>query len=410
MFNSDSWQEIFITIRKNKLRTFLTGFSVAWGIFMLIILLGSGTGIQNGVEQSFNDDATNSIWVSAYKTSIPYKGLQPGRRINLTNEDYDRTKRTLESGENFAARYSIWGALVNYQNQYGNYSVRGTHPGHQFIENTIIVQGRFINETDVNERRKVIVISEMTERELFKSNGEAIGKYMNVKGIPFKVVGIFTDEGAESEMRQMYIPISSAQTVFFGGQNINNIMFTIGDASLEQSQQIAQDIREELARVHHFHPKDQRAIFVRNMMENFQKINEMLGNIRIFIWLIGIGTILAGIVGVSNIMLIVVKERTKEIGIKKAIGATPAQIVGQIILEAIFITSVAGYIGLTIGVFVLELMSKHVNGIEFFKNPQVDFSVAISATAVLIVAGISAGLFPATKAAKINPVAALREE
>ena len=409
MFSRDSWEEIFATIRKNKLRTFLTSFSVAWGIFMLIILLGSGTGIRNGVIDEFKDDANNSIWLFSGRTSMPHKGLKPGRSIQFTNDEYDRTKK-MDEVDHISSRYGVWGATVNQGKEYGNYSIRSTHPGHQYLENTIITKGRFLNELDLEDRKKVIVISELIQKDLFPETNDAMGKYLNVNGIPFKVVGIYIDEGSESEMRILYIPITTGQTVFNGSNKIDQYMFTVGDATLEESKAIAEEVRQDLARVHNFNPEDQRAVFVRNLMENMKTYTDLLDNIRIFIWVIGIGTILAGIVGVSNIMLIVVKERTKEIGIKKAIGATPANIIGQIILEAIFITSIAGYVGLVGGVFVLQLMAENIKGVDFFQNPEVDFGVAITSTLILILAGVFAGLFPATRAASINPVIALREE
>ena len=409
MFSRDSWEEIFATIRKNKLRTFLTSFSVAWGIFMFIILLGSGTGIRNGVIDEFKDDANNSIWLFSGRTSMPHKGLKPGRSIQFTNDEYDRTKK-MDEVDHISSRYGVWGATVNHGKEYGNYSIRSTHPGHQYLENTIITKGRFLNELDLEDRKKVIVISELIQKDLFPETNDAMGKYLNVNGIPFKVVGIYIDEGSESEMRILYIPITTGQTVFNGSNKIDQYMFTVGDATLEESKAIAEEVRQDLARVHNFNPEDQRAVFVRNLMENMKTYTDLLDNIRIFIWVIGIGTILAGIVGVSNIMLIVVKERTKEIGIKKAIGATPANIIGQIILEAIFITSIAGYVGLVGGVFVLQLMAENIKGVDFFQNPEVDFGVAITSTLILILAGVFAGLFPATRAASINPVIALREE
>ena len=409
MFSRDSWEEIFATIRKNKLRTFLTSFSVAWGIFMFIILLGSGTGIRNGVIDEFKDDANNSIWLFSGRTSMPHKGLKPGRSIQFTNDEYDRTKK-MDEVDHISSRYGVWGATVNQGKEYGNYSIRSTHPGHQYLENTIITKGRFLNELDLEDRKKVIVISELIQKDLFPETNDAMGKYLNVNGIPFKVVGIYIDEGSESEMRILYIPITTGQTVFNGSNKIDQYMFTVGDATLEESKAIAEEVRQDLARVHNFNPEDKRAVFVRNLMENMKTYTDLLDNIRIFIWVIGIGTILAGIVGVSNIMLIVVKERTKEIGIKKAIGATPANIIGQIILEAIFITSIAGYVGLVGGVFVLQLMAENIKGVDFFQNPEVDFGVAITSTLILILAGVFAGLFPATRAASINPVIALREE
>lgn len=408
MFSRDSWEEIFATIRKNKLRTFLTSFSVAWGIFMLIILLGSGTGIRNGVIDEFKDDANNSIWLFSGRTSMPHKGLKPGRSIQFTNDEYDRTKK-MDEVDHISSRYGVWGATVNQGKEYGNYSIRSTHPGHQYLENTIITKGRFLNELDLEDRKKVIVISELIQKDLFPETNDAMGKYLNVNGIPFKVVGIYIDEGSESEMRILYIPITTGQTVFNGSNKIDQYMFTVGDATLEESKAIAEEVRQDLARVHNFNPEDQRAVFVRNLMENMKTYTDLLDNIRIFIWVIGIGTILAGIVGVSNIMLIVVKERTKEIGIRKALGASPLSIIGMILHESIFITSISGFVGLLASLSLLELVGPQVKS-EYFLNPEVDFSVAITTLVLLVLAGAIAGFFPAYRAAKIKPIVALRDE
>ena len=409
MFSIDNWNEVFSTIQKNKLRTFLTAFSVAWGIFMLIILLGSGQGIENGVKSEFKDDAINSIWVRDGRTSIPHKGLAPGRDISFTNEDYDQTKQHLDGVEKIASRYSVWQARLNYKKEYGSYSVRATHPDHQYIENTVILEGRYLNNTDIIEKRKVIVISKEVEKDMFLDE-KGIGKYIKLNNIPFMVVGIFTDEGNERENRQVYIPISTGQLVYNGSNQVHQFMFTIGDASYQKSILIASNLQKQLAIKHNFSVDDQRAVNINNNLERFQKFVDIFDNIRVFIWFIGIGTILAGIVGISNIMLIVVKERTREIGIRKAIGASPNSVVGQILHESIFITTAAGYICLLLGVVVLEFLSSNLQSVELFKNPEVDFGVAISATLVLIFSGCLAGYFPARRAASIKPVTALRDE
>ena len=410
MFELDKWQEIFHTISKNKLRTFLTGFSIAWGIFMLIILLGSGNGLQNGVKTQFRDDANNSIWIRSGQTSVAHKGLQPGRYIQFTNEDLKLLTNNIDGIDHITARFYIRGTItITYKNEYGSFDVRSVHPDHQFLENTIMIKGRYINKIDLQEKRKVAVIGELVEEGLFNKQ-ESIGEYINVNGIPFKVVGVFKDEGGENEMRIIYLPISTAQQTYNGSNKVNQIMYTTGDASLEESTLMAEKTKNLLAAKHNFAIEDKRAVFINQQAEMYQKVMNLFNGIRIFIWIIGIGTLLAGVVGISNIMMIVVKERTKEIGIRKALGATPGSIINLILQESIFITTVAGYIGLVLGVGLLELVSNNLPETEFFSNPGVSLSIALSATLLLVIAGSAAGFVPAYKAAKIQPVEALRDE
>jgi putative ABC transport system permease protein len=405
----DKWQEIMDTISKNKLRTFLTGFSVAWGIFMLIVLLGSGQGLSNGVQYQFRDDATNSMWIRSGQTSLPHKGLQPGRQIQFTNEDFDEIRRTVEGVEHITSRFYIGGATnVSYGKEHGSFDVRAVHPGHKFLENTIVTDGRFLNEHDLTEHRKTAAIGQLVEQALFKGRS-GIGEYIKINGIAFKVVGTFEDIGGESEMEKIYLPITTAQRTFNGSNRVHQIMLTTGTASLEQTQAMSQEINRKLAQRHNFSLEDRRAVFIANINEAFARVMNLMTSIRLFVWLIGIGTILAGVVGVSNIMMIVVRERTKEIGVRKALGATPWSIVSLILQESIFITAVAGYIGLVLGVLVLELVSGQLNA-DFFRNPEVDLGIAIYATLLLVVAGTVAGMFPAVKAAKVRPIEALRDE
>ena len=410
IIDRDKWQEIFSTINKNKLRTFLTGFSVAWGIFMLIILLGSGQGLQNGVEHQFADDATNSLWVYAGQTTKAYKGTNAGRRIQFTNRDYSRTKSLDKHIDHITGRFYVGSKLISYKTNYGSYDIRAVHPDHKYLENTIVTQGRFLNRLDMEHFGKVIVIGDIVRKDLFKNSENPLGKYVVVGSIPFKIIGVFEDKGGNSEMRKVYIPVSTAQRVFNGADHLNQVMFTVGDASLDQTKAIETKLRNELAAIHHFDPADQRAIRINNDLDNYQKVINLFMGIRIFIWIIGIGTIIAGIVGVSNIMMIVVKERTKEVGVRKALGATPGSIVGLILLESVIITSMAGYIGLMAGVGLLELVNKFMPPSDFFRNPQANISIAVMAMILLVIAGAVAGFIPAKKAASIKPIEALRDE
>jgi len=409
MFDLDKWQEILDTIRKNQLRTLLTGFSVAWGIFMLIVLLGSGEGLSNGIKYQFRDDAVNSIWVRPGQTSKPFKGLAPGRRVQFTNADHNQARDKVEGVEYITSRFYLRGALVSYGKESASFNIRCVHPDHRYLENTIVKDGRFLNDFDLQQYRKVASIGVLVEKALF--GGESsLGKYIDINGIPFKVVGTFEDVGSDGEMEQIYLPISTGQRTYGGANDIAQFMLTTGTAGVEESQRMTDDIRRQLAATHTFDEDDRRAVFVFNSIERFQQFLSLMGGIRLFVWVIGIGTILAGVVGVSNIMMITVRERTKEIGIRKAVGATPWSIISLIMHESIFITSVAGYVGLVLGVATLELAAGKLPESSFFRQPNVNLQVAIYATLLLIAAGTIAGLFPARRAARIRPIEALRDE
>ncbi|MBI1289317.1 MAG: FtsX-like permease family protein [Flavobacteriales bacterium] len=410
MFDLDKWQEIFETISKNKLRTFLTGFSVFWGIFMLIILLGSGNGLRNGFEVEFKDDAINSIWIYQGRTTIPYKGMKPGRHINFTDDDMEVIDDGKVAGlENVASR--LWLANQNfvYGNRKGNFQLISTHPGQFYAENATMVTGRFLNQFDIDERRKVVVLGIPVQEELFP-NGDHLGKMIEIGGIAFKVIGTFKDGGGNRDNRRGYIPMTVGQMVFDRGRNVHAISSTIGDATPEESLVIEQKIRDRLASLHQFSPEDKRAVWIHNTTDSFMKIANLFSGISLFVWAIGIGTIIAGIVGIGNIMMVVVKERTREIGIRKALGASPFSVVSLILIEATFITSIAGYLGMVAGVFTLEAISNSLDDPGIFQNPSVDLGTVAIATAVLVVAGLLAGLIPALRAASISPIEALRDE
>jgi putative ABC transport system permease protein len=377
---------------------------------MLVVLLGSGQGLRHGVEHEFRDDATNSIWVRSGQTSMPFRGLRPGRTVQFTNEDHETIRDNVPGVDHITSRFFIRGNLtVAYRGLTSSYNVRSVHPDHQYLEKTIVTEGRFINDLDLSEYRKVAVIGDRVKTQLFK-NQDPMGEYIEVNGIPFRVVGVFIDEGGEGEAEVIYLPISTAQRTFNGANRVAMMMMTVGDASVEESKAIAEDLRQRIAERHEFDPKDERAVFINNSVVQFQRFVNLMGGIRMFVWVIGIGTLLAGVVGVSNIMMIAVKERTKEIGIRKALGATPWSVMSLVLQEAVLVTAVAGYFGLVAGVALLELMARVIKSSDYFRTPEVDFTVAISATALLIVAGAFAGFFPARRAASIRPVEALRDE
>jgi len=415
MFDIDKWQEILFTIRKNKLRTFLTAFSVAWGIFILMILLGFGTGLRHGVEYDFREDAVNSIWISPGRTSLPYKGMKPGRIIRLKNEDLTFLSERVEGVEYSAGRFFCYGEFtVRYKDKYSSYSVLGITPDLMYIENQTPKQGRYINDMDLEERRKVAIIGPNVVEGLFSKKENPIGKWIDVRGIQYKIVGIYDDKGDEGEVNRIFIPLTTAQLAYNAKNRLHNIMYTGGDATVKASNQIVEETKNLLSKKYKFDPEDDRAVFIFNSVENFQRFMDLFTGIRIFLWIIGIFTIIAGIVGVSNIMLIIIKDRTREIGVRKAMGATASSIVGLFLQESILITVVAGYTGLIGGIGLIEFIKWAL--VEFnieapyFRDPDIDLFTAVMATVLLIVSGALAGYFPAKRAAKVNPIIALREE
>ena len=412
----DRLNELFETLRTSKLRTAVTSFSVAWGIFMLVLLLGAGNGIENGAEHQFRDDATNSLWVYRGTTSLPFEGHKLGRNVKLDDDDVEAIRRNIDGVDHITGRFYLQGQFtVSYRGTVSSFDVRACHPGHLYIENTTITSGRFINELDIAGRRKVAVIGPTAVERLFHKAGkpavDPIGEWIDVRGTMYRVVGVFDDDGGdEEEKSKLYIPISTAQMVYGGAKQVHQIMFTIGDADVDESLAAVEETKHLVAARHHFSPKDKRAVRVNNNIEGFQRVVSLFARIRMFIWIIGIGTIIAGIVGVSNIMLISVRERTKEIGIRKALGATPFTIVSQIVAEALVVTGASGYLGMVAGLGLLQLVRDHVPPSEFFREPDANLGVVAGATLLLVVSGLLAGYFPARLAAKVNPIVALRAE
>jgi putative ABC transport system permease protein len=407
MFEKEVWLEIFAAIKQNKLRTFLTALSVGWGIFILIILLGAGNGLTNGAQSQFAGDAVNSIWVSPGVTSLAYKGFQVGRNLKLKNEDYEIIRKQIKGLKYKTAVYNYNADRnVTYKKERGNYLCRPVMPDHQYLENIKLVSGRFLNQNDINEFRKVCVMGELLKEALFKQE-DPLGKYVQIENVPYKIVGVFTDQN-QNDMRRFYIPLTTGQRALGAKDQLSDIWVSVGNISVAESEEMAEQIRSLLSSKHQFNREDRSAMYINNNYVEYQRIMNVLGGIRIFVWIIGIMTLIAGIVSVSNIMIIVVKERTREIGIRKAIGATPASIVGLIIQEAILITALAGFTGLALGWGLLSLLNSIGIDSDFFKHPEVDGFIAVSATVLIIVAGAVAGFFPALKAARINPVEALK--
>lgn len=414
MFDVERWQEIFETIGKNKLRTFLTGLSVASGIFILVILLGFSSGIQKGVKSQFEQDATNRVAVRTRVTTKSYKGLNPGRRIQLRNDDFTEINNKYdEQLEYKTAIYNMWGSQITFKGETGNYRLEGANPDQQFIENASLVSGRFLSQDDMDETRKVAIIGNIIKKDLFKGK-DPIGEIISIFGVNFKVVGVYTDPGGAREEGRVFVPLPTAQIAFSGGDRVRSLAYTVKmsddfDEAVALSAALSENLEQDIKSKHLIAPDDRGAVRINNTLEEAKKIYSLIDIIRNVFWFIGIGTIIAGVVGVSNIMLIIVKERTKEIGIRKAIGALPGSIIGLILQESIFITSIAGFIGLFLGVGLLQIVSPLVDN-DFIKSPQVDFNTAITTVFILIFSGALAGYIPARRAANIKPIDALRDE
>lgn len=418
MFDLDRWQEIYQVLRQNKMRTFLTAFGVFWGIFMLVIMTGAGNGLRNGVNDGMKGFATNSVFIYSQPTTLPYKGLPRGRYFSLNNDDVAALRGSIPEVEYIAPRVGSDGG--NGDNvirglKGGKFSVMGDVPDWSNIDPVTIVSGRLLNEKDINDSRKVVVIGNRVQEVLFNKGENPVGKYIRIKGIWFQVVGSFKPQnqniniGGDKQL-SVFIPITTMQKAYNFGQNIGFLAITIKKGN--SSAKVADKVISILKRRHSVAPADNDAIGHFNLEEIFNQVNSLLSGIDLLVLVVGTGTLLAGVIGISNIMLVIVKERTKEIGIQRAIGAPPLVIMSQIITESIVLTSIAGFIGLSLGVGLLQLISMAMASVDggMFKNPQVDFNMALSALGILIISGAFAGLIPAMRAIKVRPIDALRYE
>lgn len=399
--------EVADSLRTHKVRTALAVLTVAWGIFMLVLLLGAGRGIQNGVELQFKDDAVNSIRIYQGKTTIAYNGLPRGRSIRYSNEDYHQVRAKVGHVDKLTARYYVGDNLVSYGGQQAAFDIRGVHPDHLYLEKNVITSGRYINELDLLERRKVCVIGAQVVARLFEE-GEPVGKLLEVGGTVCQVVGVFTDVGSRREEESVYLPVTTAQLLFGGSDRLHQLMYTVGEASYQESKDSEQQVRTLLANIHNFSPEDERAARIYNNLDEYKKITDLFYWVRVFVAVVGVGTVLTGILAVSNIMVISVSERRREIGIRKAIGATPGSITRLIVLESVILTTVAGYIGLLASLGLLELLKATVPENEYMYQPDVNTFVVVAVTVLVIVSGTLAGYLPARRAAMIDPVEALQ--
>jgi len=412
----DLLQEIGNSLSRNRLRTALTGFAVAWGIFMLIVLLGAGNGIIHTYQANVNTNALNVVTIYGGMTTTAYQGYKEGRYIQLDNRDLKATE------EDFKENILSTGGLVNQNNvtlsygpEYVTIRLYGVHPNYAHINALKIKEGRYINQIDIRERRKTIVLHEKTAEILFKHT-DPLGKFVKAGDLTYQVAGIYKDQG-NNQSSPAFIPFTTLQQIYNKGNKMNMIVTTTeGLDTEEKSNAFEKAYRKTLAGIHNFDPDDDSAIYISNSFTQYQKTMTAMGLLQLSLWIIGIFTLLSGIVGVSNIMFITVKERTHEFGIRKALGAKPRSIYKLIVVESIAITTLFGYIGMFCGVAATEWMNKAYgsttvtlgsDSATMFIDPTVDMGIAIGATLLLIVAGLLAGLFPARKAANVRPIEAL---
>ena len=409
MFNRDRWREIFETIGKNKLRTFLSGFTVALGIFIFIILFGLGNGLKNTFQEFFLDDASNAIFIYQGRTSMPYKGFKANRRIEFKNEDVEDIKQNFPMFTEYVTPRITRSELTSFKNESNTYTTRAVAPGHQFIEKTILMKGRYINQMDLNKKTKNAVIGRLVAKDLFKKE-DPIGKYIDVGSTVFKVVGVFQDDGGDNEERYIYIPYTTRQLLEKSNDKVGQIIVTfpkelghVGAVAFEKS------LKKFFKDKKSVDPRDPNGIYFQNLTDDLKQSQQFAVVLQLIVSFVGLGTLIAGIIGISNIMVFVVKERTKELGIRKALGATPRSVIQMVLQESVFITAISGYVGLFLGIAVLKNVGLSLEE-YFIKNPFIDFGTAFAATIVLIIFGAIAGYIPAKRASRIKPIVALRDE
>ena len=420
MFSKDNWTEILEALTTNWFRTLLTSFGVLWGIFILVILLAAGKGLENGVKQGFGGMATNSMFMWTQTASKPYKGLPKGRRYNFKTGDVAALKLNVPNLRFVSPRNQLGGFggannVVRGLNT-GAFNVYGDYPEIIQQEPMDITSGRFINYSDIDDKRKVAIIGEGVRNDMYQQGEDVIGSYLKINGVNFMVIGTYKKKGnngnAEEAQKQIFVPFTAFSQAFNRGDNVGWMAITANDESTitELKSQILDIIKSN----HSIHPEDDRAIGNFDLHEEFSKINGLFVALKAVAYFVGILVLLSGIIGISNIMLIVVKERTNEIGIRRALGATPWAIRGQILMESIFLTIISGMAGIALATGIIALINYQLQGMDtsamMFANPSVDLGVIITALTILIISGLLAGLIPAQNAIKIQPVDALRTE
>jgi putative ABC transport system permease protein len=410
----DGLQEILFTLRQNKLRTLLTAFGVFWGIFMLILLLGAGVGMQNGVMQDFASEPLDIIILWSGDTSVAYRGMGLGRRIRLDEADIQAITQQISGVRVISGDRSLGNVTASYAGKNSNANLHGIPDEYFVLKEAIPFNfGRRTNPLDVDQIRKVVAIGTSVAERLFDKGVDPVGKDIRVKDVVMKVTGVFHDEANRGQASEnVYLPQTTYEKVFGGGGRLDNIWLRPepGVDGFELQKRIVELVK----RRHDVSPDDNRGVNSFNMAEPAKRVNGLFVGINVFIWFVGLGTLMAGIVGISNIMIITVKERTREIGIRKALGATPFKIVSTLLLESTLVTGIAGYVGLVCGVGLLELVAFGLRSagakMPYFMNPEVNFQVAMTAIALLVGVGVLAGLMPALRAAKITPIEAMRAE
>lgn len=417
MIDIDKWQEIYMTVKRHKLRTGLTAFGVFWGVFMLVVLLGAGNGLESGVKRAFErSENLVYVWTSG-KTTLPYAGLSKGREVKLNDADIAALLRNVDGVATIAPTNHMGSQYVERLDKNDVLQVSGEYPALITMQPFDIVDGRFINELDMRERRKVAVIGSRVREVLFEPGENPVGKDIEINNVFFQVVGVFhslrpSRDNAERESERIMMPNTTLRHVFNQRDQVHRLIL-VPEPGV-RSEIIEERVEALLKERHKVHPQDPSAIGTFNMQKEYEKVQGLFTGIEIFSWLVAIGTIFAGVIGVGNIMLITVKERTREIGIRKALGARPASIVFMIVQESVVITAVSGYLGLVVGVALLEtinrLLTRLGNDSRFFTNPEISFETAFIAIGALIVAGLLAAWLPAAKAASIDPILALQEE
>ncbi|MBK8597079.1 MAG: ABC transporter permease [Holophagales bacterium] len=418
LLDLDHWQEIRVALLRNRTRTLLTAFGVFWGIFLLMVMLGSGSGLRNGVLQGFSDGATNSFFLWTQRTQKPYAGMPAGRGIRMTNADVAAIREKVPEAEVVAPRNQLrgfgGGNNVSRGRKTGAFSVMGDYPEIRRVQSLRIETGRFLNPIDVEESRKVAVIGTRVRELLFARGEEPIGDSIVIRGVYFQVVGVFvspqTGDAAERDAQTIFVPFTTFQRAFNYGDRVG-WMAIISRPDVPAS--VAEEKVLSLLRSRHkVAPDDLRAFGHFNLEEEYTKIQGLFSGIRLLVWIVGVGTLAAGVIGVSNIMLIIVRERTKEIGIRRALGAKPSAVVSQIVSESVILTSLAGYLGLVAGIALVVGIGRLLppGGAGMFLDPDVGVGEALQALAILVVAGVLAGLAPAQRALAVSPTVALRSE